>query len=715
MKHVRVGTLSTLMVLLCVFTQAQQSVATANDVAVPPLVNFSGVLSDLNGKPLTGVVGVTFYLYKEQQGGAPLWLETQNVTPNSSGHYTVMLGSTTSQGIPANIFASGEAHWLGVQVQGQAEQPRVLLVSAPYALKAGDAETLGGLPASAFMLAVPQNGMASANTVASATGQSTPSTSGAITGTGTVNFLPLWDSTSNLMSSVLFQSGTGSTAKVGINTTTPATTLDVKGGITVRGTLSLPAIGTATTTAGFPSYPLSLVGSTYSPVRGASVNQTFQWKVSPLLNNTATASSTLSLLYAAGSNTPEPILNINSLGQITGGAYGVYSEATAAGATGVFGTAPQFGLYGTATGTGKTVGVFGSGADGVQGSGTVHGVYGASSTAGGVGVYGTAPQFGVYGVATGSGDTVGVYGRGADGLQGSGTAHGVYAAATGASSTGVYGTAPQFGLYGVATGSSGNTVGVFGSGVDGIQGGGTVHGVYGTGANFGLYGVATATSGNSVGVFGVGVDGLQGSGSAYGVYAAATGTGSTGVYGTAPQFGLYGTATGSGKTVGVFGSGADGVQGSGTVNGVYGATSTVGATGVYGTSPTIGVSGNSTGTIGAGVWGAGANGLQGNGSQYGVYSETPAGIAGTYGVYQQGSIIGKSSYFRFCAEVCGSENPVYEDVFPQAGVWADTNTSGIQEGSVFGFVPACSLRPTITLQPPFSIIRIGFRRSLHST
>jgi len=48
-----------------------------------------------------------------------------------------------------------QAHWLGVQTDGQNEQPRVLQVSAPYALKAGDAQALGGLPASAFVLAAP--------------------------------------------------------------------------------------------------------------------------------------------------------------------------------------------------------------------------------------------------------------------------------------------------------------------------------------------------------------------------------------------------------------------------------------------------------------------------------------------------------------------------------------------------------------------------------
>ena len=121
-------------------TSAQQQGATTN-VVVPPLVNFSGVLADVNGKPLTGVVGVTFYLYQEQQGGTPLWMETQNVYADKTGHYKVMLGSTTSTGIPAELFANGEARWLAVQPQGEAEQARVMLLSVPYALKAGDAET----------------------------------------------------------------------------------------------------------------------------------------------------------------------------------------------------------------------------------------------------------------------------------------------------------------------------------------------------------------------------------------------------------------------------------------------------------------------------------------------------------------------------------------------------------------------------------------------
>ena len=70
---------------------------------VPPLVNFSGALADVNGKPLTGVVGVTFSLYQEQQGGSPLWLETQNVQAGKTGNYSVALGSTSGQRVARRV------------------------------------------------------------------------------------------------------------------------------------------------------------------------------------------------------------------------------------------------------------------------------------------------------------------------------------------------------------------------------------------------------------------------------------------------------------------------------------------------------------------------------------------------------------------------------------------------------------------------------------
>ena len=87
--------------------------------ALPRLVRFGGTVKDLNGTPLTGVVGITFALYSEQTGGAALWLETQNVTADSNGHYAVLLGSTKPDGLPAELFTSVQARWVGVQVSGR--------------------------------------------------------------------------------------------------------------------------------------------------------------------------------------------------------------------------------------------------------------------------------------------------------------------------------------------------------------------------------------------------------------------------------------------------------------------------------------------------------------------------------------------------------------------------------------------------------------------
>ena len=281
------------------------------DSIVPGVVKFAGVLNDAAGKPLTGIVGVTFFLYKEQSGGAPLWMETQNVQADPNGRYSVMLGSTTNHGIPADAFAAGEARWIGIQVSGQAEQARVQLVSVPYALKAADAQTLGGLPASAFLLARPASAGAEAGTVASAADVATP----AVSGTGTTNFVPIWtNGTGGLANSTILEVG----GKVGIGTTTPTTTLDVKGGAVVRGVLSVPPISAATATGGKNSQPLNLSASTFNSTTGTATNQNFRFQVEPVGNNTANTDGTLNLLYSAGSNpSAETGLRVASNGKIT--------------------------------------------------------------------------------------------------------------------------------------------------------------------------------------------------------------------------------------------------------------------------------------------------------------------------------------------------------------------------------------------------------------
>ena len=129
-------------------TSAQQT----NASTIPNLINYSGtLLQPMSVGVPSMIVGVTFAIYKQQEGGAPVWLETQNVTPDASGHYSVLLGSTRAEGLPADLFSTQEGRWLGVQVQGQAEQPRVMLVSVPYAMKAAEADKLSGHSASEFV------------------------------------------------------------------------------------------------------------------------------------------------------------------------------------------------------------------------------------------------------------------------------------------------------------------------------------------------------------------------------------------------------------------------------------------------------------------------------------------------------------------------------------------------------------------------------------
>ena len=291
---------------------AQTSSQTAS--ALPHLVRFGGTVKDLNGSPLTGIVGLTFSLYSEASGGTALWLETQNVTADSSGHYTALLGSTKADGLPAELFTSEQARWVGVQVSGQAEQSRVLLVSAPYALKAGDAETIGGLPPSAFLLAAPTSG----NSPNGAGGGPNAGTTAGVTGSGTADFVPLWTANSILGNSVLFQLGSGNTATVGINTTTPAATLDVNGSVISRGALQLPSTGTATAGGGFNSQPFSLQGSSFNSSTQKAIGPLFQWQTEPSGNNTSSPAGTLNLLYGSGSGSPaETGLNIASNGRIT--------------------------------------------------------------------------------------------------------------------------------------------------------------------------------------------------------------------------------------------------------------------------------------------------------------------------------------------------------------------------------------------------------------
>ena len=91
--------LSVMVMAICGRPAMVAQESTVEKHAVPPLVRFSGDVRDRAGDPMKGVVGITFSVYKEEHGGAPLWHEIQNVQLDASGYYTVLLGASLPEGL----------------------------------------------------------------------------------------------------------------------------------------------------------------------------------------------------------------------------------------------------------------------------------------------------------------------------------------------------------------------------------------------------------------------------------------------------------------------------------------------------------------------------------------------------------------------------------------------------------------------------------------
>src|SRR5260370_469873 len=85
--------------------EAQQSPGTTT---VPQLVRIAGSFHAKDAQRVAGLLGATFSVYREQGGGAPLWSEIQNVEVDAQGNYSVLLGATKNECLPAALCASRE-------------------------------------------------------------------------------------------------------------------------------------------------------------------------------------------------------------------------------------------------------------------------------------------------------------------------------------------------------------------------------------------------------------------------------------------------------------------------------------------------------------------------------------------------------------------------------------------------------------------------------
>ncbi len=107
--------------------------------AVPQTGQVEGVLSSAGGGPAAdGTYAMTFALYTQAVGGAPVWTETGSIAAKS-GMFSWLLGSKTPlTATTLNLPAA----YLGLTVGTDPELPRQPLAAAPYAVRAAVAEGL---------------------------------------------------------------------------------------------------------------------------------------------------------------------------------------------------------------------------------------------------------------------------------------------------------------------------------------------------------------------------------------------------------------------------------------------------------------------------------------------------------------------------------------------------------------------------------------------
>ena len=136
------------------------------------------------------------------------------------------------------------------------------------------------------------------------TGPLSPSCSGITAdGTATANFLAKFTAACVIHQSAVFENS----GNVGIGNTSPAGKLDVSGNSFIRGTLQLPATGTATGTVGFDSQPLDSLASAHNSSTKAAVSQHFRWQAEPVGNNTSSPLGKFNLLFASGTDQASPM------------------------------------------------------------------------------------------------------------------------------------------------------------------------------------------------------------------------------------------------------------------------------------------------------------------------------------------------------------------------------------------------------------------------
>jgi len=316
--------------------------------------------------------------------------------------------------------------------------------------------------------------------------------------------------------------------------THPAGTLDVSGGAFIRGTLQLPATGTATATKGFNSQPQDALASAFNSGTHAAVNQHFRWQAEPAGNNTSSPSGNFNLLFASGNSVPtETGLSIGSKGLITFASGQKFPGTGTVTSVGLSAPGSDFTVSGSPVTTSGTLAlgwkVVPTSADTPNaivkrdgtGSFSAQNIAAISLTAANpAGVAIVASTSSANAAITGTSTGGNAVSDGVDGVTSSASASGVAGInnSGGTSSVGVYGSGGTA-VYGNSTATSG--VGVYGSGDTAVYGQATASGdgLYAVGGR-GTYGgsgvLAYGAGGSGAGFDGVGGEFVGGRGTRLG-------------------------------------------------------------------------------------------------------------------------------------------------------------------------------------------------------
>jgi hypothetical protein len=721
---------------------AQTSDVSASKVAavIPQQVRYVGAFANRAGD----TVEATFRIYATAEGGEALWTETQQVAVKADGSYSVLLGAASQSGLPQSVFAAGQARWLGVSIDSAESLPRTALSSVAYAMKAGDAETVGGVAAANLVTKDELAKMSQASTMAvQAQGSAQTAVQAGVqpaanpTGSGTADYVALWTTSGNLGNSGLYQAASGF---FGIGTTTPGGPLQLATGATggANATMMLTQTSAASGNyyadiglynskglignlsalgAGYPSGNLFVANDVVflGGQQNAGTNLIF-------LTNTSGALKFGTGGYAVSNER----MRIGAAGGVSVGNSYVGTDPGAgnlivSGKVGVGTTAPAAVLE--VNGTAKFDGLvsFEMGQT-FPGAGTITDITTSSPLTGGgtsgtvaLGLSTSALETTLNGVYAqlGAADTFADAATFSQGITASQAQGGVSAAVIGNGSngsTGVYGLSDT--SVGV-TGESNSGTGVYGSS-------GTGHAGYFTGNSQNLVYVT-----NSANIAGGAI-----SSSPVAVYAVGTGTDSTGVYGSGTGSGVQGYASASTGGTGVTGEANDGsggefvndgtdsatvyavnlAAGSSTAGpsvfqaeasgingyGVYSVMSGNGAVGLYGESDGTTESGSGRSGIGVKGLGKGAdsNGLTGDATGtggYGLYAHASGGpdtdryaSAGVYALSNTGTGVegfaGGQSALFNSVQTAISGHPFL------AGIWGDTSESGTDTDVIAGVV-----------------------------